>query len=299
MIEFSYTTSHEFFYSNKQPVPLGEIAESLLALERIAKISPKVLEELTKVSIERVEVYVEELHSGSLLEKVAIRFFFQDEAGLNAFVDKVKDKVGPPGMSRNVLIGAVLLALVGYGSWLAAKTTNVPSQTSIEANNNVIINIGAESAGMTADTFKAIVEAAVSDKKALAEQSVKFIKAARADPAASIRMDGSDKMSIPAEVIAATPVAVEFKKQDKTEQLPDVDLHIRATNLDSRKTGWAGLIPGKIDRRIRLQIDPSVEIEDVAGKFSLRANVVVFHKLDKDGKHLVPDYILLRDVIKD
>lgn len=298
MNDFVFEATHDFYYSNKQAVPLGEIAESLLALERVIKMSPRVLEELTQAPIDRIEVYVDELHSGSLFEKILIRYFFKDEEGLNAFVDKVRDHVGE-GVGRKTVIGATIMAMLGYGAFMAGKAMNAPAQNTITANNNVIISLGAETAGLAPEAFKAIIEAAIPDKKALAESSLKVIKPARADPAASISMDGSDALAMPPAVIAATPDAVKFDKQDKVEHLPDVDLHIRATNRDSRKAGWAGLIPGKIDKRMRLQIDPSVEIEEVAGKFVVRANVMLFHKLDKDGKHLVPDYILLRDVVKD
>lgn len=299
MTSYVFTSTHEIFYSNRDPVPIAEIVESLLALERIVKASPRVLEGITRVPIERVEVYVEELATGSLLERIAVKLFFKDEADLDAFLARVRDRIRKPGMERNLLIGAVIFALAGYGAWLAANSQKVPNAPAIMANNNVIINLGAGEVDLTPEAFRAIVEAAVTDKKDLAKSAVRFFKPARSDSEAGIRLDDNEALTFPSPVIAATPVQLEFDKQERVEHFKDVDLHIRATNLDSMKKGWAALMPGYIDRRVRLELDPSVKPTDVAGRFQLRADVSVIYKLDKTAKKQVADYILLREVIKD
>lgn len=297
MADFVFSSSHEIYYSNRELVPISDIVESLLALERIVKMCPRILEGATSVEIDHVEVYIDTLETGSLLEKFVVKLFFKSEEELDAFLDKIREKVSQPGMPRNVLIGAVLASLIGYGAFLAA-TSQKSAGTTINANNNVIINLGAGQVDLTPEAFHAIVVAAVSDKKELATQSVKLFKPAKADLQASITLDGNDALSFPPAVIAETPTKVDFKKQEKVRDLPDVDLQIRATNLDSLKQGWAALIPGMIDKRIRLQLDPSVKPTDVAGHFQVRANVSVVYKMDNTGSNMVPDYILLREVIK-
>lgn len=298
MADFVFSSSHEVYYSNRELVPIADIIESLQALERIVKMCPGVLEGVTSVPIKRIEVYVEELQSGSLLEKVVVRLFFRSEEELDAFIDKTRDKILQPGMPRNVLIGAVLASLIGYGAVLVANSQKAAGSTTITANNNVIINLGAGQVDLTPEVFRAIVESSVTDKKDLAAQSVKFFKPARADSQAAITLDKNDALAFSPAVISATPNKAEFEKQSQVKDLRDVDLHIRATNLDSLKQGWAGLIPGLIDRRVRLQLDPSVNPTDVAGRFQVRADVSIVYKMDKSGKKMEPDYILLREVIK-
>lgn len=299
MSDFVLTSMHEVYFNNDGGVPIDVMAESLLALDRIIRMSPRVLTALTDVAIRDIEVFVEELHSGSLKEHILVRLFFENEAELDKFLQKVREHLGKPGMTRSATISLVLLTLVGMGAWYAAKATNSPTQTTIEANNNVIIAIGADQAKLEPETLRAIIEAAIPDKKELADSAVKFFKPARPDGKAGISMDGIGDITFPPEVIAATPQKLEIPKQEKTELLPDVDLHVRATNLDSRNTGWAALIPGKVDKRIKLKLDPSVEIEHVAGKYTLRANVALVYRFDNQTNRMVPDYILLRDVIQD
>lgn len=299
MSDFVLTSTHEVYFNNEGGVPIDVMAESLMALDRIIRMSPQVLTALTDVAIRDIEVFVEDLHSGSLKEHILVRLFFENEAELDRFLEKVRERIGKPGMTRSATISLVLMTLVGMGAWYAAKATNSPAQTTIEANNNVIIAIGAGQAGIEPEALRAIIEAAVPDKKELADSAVKFFRPARPDRNSGIRMDGVGELTFPPAVIAATPSKLDIPKQEKVEQLHDVDLHVRATNLDSRNTGWAALIPGKVDTRIKLKLDPSVEIEHVAGRYTLRADVALVYRFDDESRQMRPDYILLRNVIDD
>jgi len=142
------------------------------------------------------------------------------------------------------------------------------------------------------------VETAIKDKKALAENAVQFFKPARADGQASITFDDNDAMRFSPEAIAATPTAVKPEKLDHTKDYSDVDLQIRATDLDSRKRGWAGVIPALIERRIPLKLAENVKPGDL-DRFQVRADVTVFYKRESrgSGSELVPDYVLVRNVI--
>ncbi|MBN8283398.1 hypothetical protein [Zoogloea sp.] len=297
MTSFVFSTTHQVYYSNREPVPIREIVDSLLGLEQVIRMSPRVLHGLTGVEIDRVEIFVEHLETGSLMETVLIKLFFKSEDDLNAFLDKVRGKLEKP-MARNILIGSVLTALVGYGAYLAATAQKGAATTTITANNNVIINLGAGQVDLTPEAFKAIVEAAVVDKKALANSAVKVLKPARLDSQASITFDESSGLVFPPDVVKATPKTVEIEVQQKVEHMLDVDLEIRATNLDSARSGWAALLPGKIDRRIKLELADGVSPIDVAGKLKVRADISIYYALDKDGVKLIPHHIMLRSVIK-
>lgn len=297
MSEFVFTTTHEIFWSTREPVPIGEVIETLQALERIVRMCPKVLEGITLIDIDHIGVYVDAVESGSLTDKIIIKLFFKDEESFDAFLDKIGEKVR--GMPRSVLIGAVIAAIVGYGAWLAAKVGNQAGQTTIANNNTTIINLGAGQVDMTPETFRAIVETAITDKKALATNAVKLFKPARSDGQASIVIDGNTSTTFPPEVIAATPRLAEVDRQERVEDLSDVDLQIRAMDMDSPNKGWAALIPGRVDRRVKLKLDPRVKTTDVAGRFAVRADVSVYYKIDRSGRKMIPDYILLKEIIKD
>lgn len=258
-------------------------------------------EGVTTVDIDKIEVLIRKLESGSLLEDIGIKFFFKDQAGLDAFVAKVRSNTLENGMvGKSIIVSAVLAAVVGTGAYYASTSQAKGSgQTTITANNNVIINIGAGESGMTPEAFKAVIETAIKDKKALAENSVAFFKPARADRNASITFDDNDAVRFSPEVIAATPRAVKMERPEYTKDYSDVDLQVRATDLDHNKTGWAGVIPDLIDRRIPLKLAENVKPSDL-NRFQVRADVTVFFKRKSrgSGSELVPDYVLVRNVIK-
>ena len=78
------TTTHRIYYSNKEHIPLSEIADSLLALEGLIRQSPDVLENLFPgTKIYGVEVYLSELKSGSLYEDVLVKFVFGSQDKLD------------------------------------------------------------------------------------------------------------------------------------------------------------------------------------------------------------------------
>ena len=76
-------------------------------------------------------------------------------------------------------------------------------------------------------------------------------------------------------------------------------VQIRATDLDHHKTGWAGILPGVIDERISFKLAENVKPADL-NHFQVRADVTVFFKRKNrgSGSEMVPDYVLIRNVIQ-
>ncbi|HVZ16094.1 MAG TPA: hypothetical protein VG897_03180, partial [Terriglobales bacterium] len=69
--ELSLSFNHRIFYSTENPVPAHEIAEALLALDRVVRRSPAVFRRLVPgVSAPKVELLVTRLEAGSLTEDI-------------------------------------------------------------------------------------------------------------------------------------------------------------------------------------------------------------------------------------
>lgn len=294
MAEFVFLATHEVYYSTRDPVPVADVIESLLGLERLIKMTPRALEGLTGVPVDKIEVFVDHLESGSLFERVLIKLFFKDENELDAFLDKVRAKVGD-GPARNVLIGAVIASLLYYGAQLVTSAQG-GNTTNITANNNTIINIGAGEVQMTPEAFKAIVEAAVTDKKDLAKSSVQILKPARNDPNASITLDDSADLVVPPEVVKDVPASASLGANERVEDMPDAELLIRATNRDSVKTGWSARLPLRFEGRIKLKLADGIDPEEVAGMARVRGDIKIHYRLDPSRNQYVPDFILLLNV---
>jgi len=66
-------------------------------------------------------------------------------------------------------------------------------------------------------------------------------------------------------------------------------LQVRATNLDSQKSGWAGIIPALVTRRLKLVLGEGVDPKKVAGKFTVRSDVIV-HSQPQGAKGEIKPY---------
>ncbi|MCY1309371.1 hypothetical protein D9M70_594610 [compost metagenome] len=112
-----------------------------------------------------------------------------------------------------------------------------------------------------------------------------------------MEFDGNPNIVIPKETVRVAPSSIDVERDKHEEALPDVDLHIRATNLDSTTSGWAGLIPGIIDRRLPLELAEGVDPKDVASKFKVRADVTVIYEPKGKAKKLTPVRIILTGLV--
>lgn len=298
--EFVLELSHRFHYSNREAIPIQEIASSLTALERMILRSAKVMSSVTSVPIEHCEVFIEDIASGSLTEDIIVKLFFKDQAELDAFLSKINSAIGQNKVVKNALIGALILSVVGYGVYSAVKAMSpVAPTSSVNVNNNVIINIAAKESGLTPESIEKILKGAISDKKSNALDAIDFVRPAKRDPEASISMEGQTVLTIPKEVVADTPTSLKMDVQSTDKFIPDVDVQIRATNLDSNEAGWAALIPPFVTRRVKLVLGDGIQPKDVAGKFIVRADVIVHMKPQGQNKALRPYQITLVTLISE
>lgn len=206
-------------------------------------------------------------------------------------------------MKGAIAISAVLGALIAVGAvWAigtapAAGTTPVTTTT---LTDNTIIIIGAESYGQKPEDFLKIVEGVASyDKKKLAQQSAKIIAPAKSEEGATVIIDGNSALTFNEEMVKAVPDTVDFEPFEMTDPHSDVDLEIRATDLDSLQRGWAAIIPGLVERRVKLVLGEKVQPEALAGRFKVRADVEILYRMNKRTKKMVPVQITAVELIPD
>lgn len=296
VLELSFREN--FYYSTERPVSVKEIIKSLQGWETIVKQSKDVLAKLTECDIDGIEVEVELLRTGSLYEDLVIKLLFGSQEKLDEFVAKCHANLGE-GVLRNTLVFAVVSGLVGYGLYLASSAMSPETKPHFEANNNVIINIGAGEANLSPEWLKSVIETTVKNKKALAEGAVKVLAPARNDENASLQIgSGSQVVVIPQETIKQAPTIVAMDPLSKTQEFPDVDIQIRALDLDNPSKGWAAVVPGIIDRRVKLVLDPSLSPDALSGKMRFRGDITVTSNLSNKDHEYHPVEIMLRAIIE-
>lgn len=295
------TIHQKIYYSNKNLVPIKDVAESLLALEAIIRQSPDLLEAIfpgTEISF--VEIYINELKSDSLWEDVVVKFIFKDQKNLDGFIANIRERVGMDNLMNNqhlLSIITITLILTSVFYFLNKDQAALPEQkTTIEANNNTIIQIGAGMVDLSAQDFKAIIDGAIKDKNSLARNAAKFVAPAKRDPNATITFNNNDEIRISNDAIRAIPRFIQEPEEEVyIEDFKNIELEIRATDLDSIKRGWAVVIPELHKRRVRLQLDPGIDPEILIGKKNVIADVTVIFSHDNE-RNRIPKLVFLREI---
>lgn len=294
----------KIYFSNKDLVPISELADSLLALDAIIRQSPELLEAIFPgTKIQSVDVYLDELRSDSIWEDVVVKFIFGSQKKLDAFISTVRERVGMGGLMNNPqLLSSILLAmiLVGGAYYLGKEHSATDEEKArIQANNNTIINIGADILEMEADDLRAIIDGAIKDKDKLAENAARVIKPAKRDPKATITFGDNTELRIDAETIRAIPDSLPESEDNETiEDYNNVEIEIRATDRDKTKTGWAVVVPRLGSKRIRMQVDRRVDIETLSRERTIVGNITVMFRSNKENQR-VAKLVFLREVVVD
>lgn len=297
------TTQHRIYFSNKELVPLGEIAESLIALERIIKHSPYVLEKVFPgTKIFSVNVFIDELKSGSIYEDIFIKFFFGSQQQMDHFIATARKTLGMEYLSNHPKLLTAIIVSVILGGGIYTLKNNVFSNPEdikqLEAQNQIVINYGANLAQMPPNEFQVLIENSIKDKDKISKNTIKLIQPAKRDRESSISFDENPDLTLSPNVIKALPSFVkEEDPEEVIEDYKDVEIVIRATDLDSKKRGWAAVIPSVHQKRTRLQLDPSINPEELMTHPVVHGDVSVVFSFDEE-ENKTPKIIYLRNIEK-
>jgi hypothetical protein len=198
---------------------------------------------------------------------------------------------------KGTVVAVAIAGVVGYGLHWATNGQG-KAAPNISANNITIITVGAGEVQMTPETFKAVVAAAVGSKKDAAQDAIKFLAPSRGDTSSTVVInsgEGGPKFEIPAAAIAETPKKLDFAKNERFEELTQVEVLIRATDLDSKKTGWAGRIDGRTER-VKIELDPTVSESEMFGKTRVLADATLIFAPRGKGAKLTPAKIYIRKI---
>lgn len=130
---------------------------------------------------------------------------------------------------------------------------------------------------INANDLKDILNAVLNgkDKNKVAKEAAAIIRPAKKDPKAFIRFNEDESTKIESKSIQAMPSAIaDEEPEEYIDDINDIELEIRATDIDSSKRGWAVVVP-KFDenRSVKLHIDPTIKLNKLRGKSKIRGNV--------------------------
>jgi hypothetical protein len=295
-------TGQTVYYSNKNHLSLEDIAESLLALKAIIETTPDVLERLKPgLQIQKVSVFVNEIKSGSLLEDLIVKFLFGNQEKLESSVQSLRKDIDVDSLlSNRTLVGAIIGALItGGGIYLLNKLKGPEEQKqALQASQNVFIINGANLAGVTDEQFRSVIQGTIERNDHLPKEAVKVVRPAKREGQTSIVLNQDPQTTIGSQAIKAMPTSPPNDEPAETvDDFYNVEIQIRAIDLDSTKRGWAAVVPSISSRRTKMHIDPHIKVQNLLEKTTINGDITVIFRYDESGAR-VPNLIFLRELKK-
>lgn len=188
--------------------------------------------------------------------------------------------MNPAGKS---IVSAIVGGTVVWGALHISGYLDRAERDTISNQSGIVINQSAVQLNITPAAFTQLLDDGIRDNKTLVRQTIQALTPAKAldqghitigEDGQAITLDGAS-----ARIIARTR-ADELKPRTETRRHQDEQLIIRALDLDKTTTGWAGVIPSISPNRIRLTLDPSVQIT-APGAYTATLDLDV--QIDLDG----------------
>lgn len=289
--------SYKIKYETENPVPIEEIIDALQSLNTLLSSASSVISELSNVEIQGHQLYVEKLVSGSLVEDICVSLIFGDQEKMNDFLRWLNTT-----NMRPFLVGALLSGALTFGVMTLMNNNAVPAQNSgsqiSNSPNAMIVNF--PEGTLSEETKKLVndeIAKRVSDRNAYAKQTLNFFEPVRNDPNARISLgEGEAKADISSAVVKAVPQKYVAKKNNRFEDLSGVTVVLRAVDLDSKKTGWAGSIEG-VTERVKVELDPTIDPVEIYGKTKIIADVTLERDFKQQANQMVPKRIIIRSIL--
>ena len=295
--EYVVNLPYTIKYNTAEHVPIDEVISALSSLHTLLASASSVISGISNIEIQGQQLYVQKIESGSLLEDFSVRLIFGDKEKQEEFLRWLD---GTKNM-RNILIGAILGGALAYGVTVLTKnndaiTTNNGSSIS-NSPNSMIINFPAGSLDdATRKTINDEIAKRVTNKNEIAKQTLNFFKPIHSTENASISLgDGGVNAEITSLTVKSIPSKYVAKKNNRYEDLSQVVVLLRATDLDSKKTGWAGSIQG-VTNRVKLEMDPTIEPTEIYGKTKITADVTLERDFNPKDNAMVPKRIIIRAI---
>lgn len=281
---YSVEVPYKVKYTNKNPVPVAELVKSLQAYEKLlTRVAPFITEACDGAEIVDIQVYVTKVESGSILEDFLVKVVFRDKENYEKVLE-----VGADMLEANpVLTGAICLgvaAYIGFGIYNArVRNGDKEKTTKLHAHNGAIIQTGG-TMNISEEAVKQILNQ-TKDKATLTKEVIDAISPAQLEDDASIEFADLPNVNIDTTLVKETPATYNpLKKNQDNETLVGVDVEVWASDKESNTRAWAGIVPGKVEKRINFILHDNLSPAQHHGKLRLKADIILTSELKPTKK---------------
>lgn len=292
MIFVEHTFTHSITYDFDEDVTIGEIAASLLANERFLKDAFAVLQACQPgLEVSNLKIRLSEVSQQSPLKELitaAVVIGFQEDLE-EEVPDFIEALTGLQISERYDSMITVIVVAVALWSLLALieKAFKRPSAPATEDAYHNVTNVAGDLIQVEGETVRGAIEGRLGGKRrrGAIKGARDFLLPAKRRQARAIRTGAN--MDIERPVIEEVPSDLDeamFEPTMEEYDLASVRVALRAHDLDRAKAGWAGVVAAVSEKRVKIQIDPSVKADDLFTRAEVLASIRVYAQENDDGE---------------
>lgn len=278
-------------YDTSGVTPISDVIKGLQAAD--AAINDAVLllpSFLDGLKIESVQVNVRSLSQESPLRELFLVSL------IVAFQGNLEEEIPPmletifnidiPDKYDSIVTVVTMIVLFYGASFVKDMVTKGVQDGPVRRQLNEIIDVLANRTGKSPDEIRAILDAKYSKPatvKRLSKTVSDFFLPSQREGSASVQFD---RERIEPEVIKDLPYPSQHNDKEEFERFYpyyNVTLEIHAQDKDRSQTGWAAVLVGIHDKRIRMKLIEPVTVRDIWGKDTVKADVTIVSSLTADG----------------
>jgi len=301
-----HTFTHAITYDFDEQATIPEIAASLLANERFIKDAFAILETCHPgLEVSNLKVRLSEVAQRSPLKEIitaAVVIGFQEdlEEEVPTFIEALTGIDIPDQYDSMITVVVVAVGLWGILSLIERVMKKKDAPATEEAYRNVT-NVAGDLIQVEGETVRNAITERLSGKrrKATIKGARDLFMPAKKHNARSIQTAANIEVS--KEVLDEVPSEIDehlFQPTMEEYDLPGATVSLRAHDLDRAKAGWAGVIEKVSDKRVKIQIDPSVPSEILFTKAEVDANVRIYAMENDDGE-MEPYLYVIQEILSD
>jgi len=293
---------HEVVYETASDVDIRVVARSLLANAELIEFSSTLLSELMGgITVTVTNIRVQELSNSSPLKELLwIGLFVAFQEDLQENVPEIVEQlfqVQIPEQYQAVLTVSIFILAIAITDQAIQRLFPGKDVANLKRELESKIQKLADLVGRDKEDVQRLVDDSVSNslRRKLVQAALNFFQPAQQDEGVSIR--GYGDTSISAEAVREVPTDLDYLVDEKKRSSPmkNVTVDIHRSDRDSNESGWRGIVEDVSDKKIRLQLSPSISPEDLYGKKLVRADILVIEEKQEDG-HFEPVLIHLTEI---
>jgi len=291
---------HSLSYTTDGTVPVYLVARSLLANERLVRESLLLMEELHKneLQISPLKISVATLSNESPFKEVlAVTAFVAWQKDLEKEVPHIIEMLTGNRISPDydTLITVLVMFLAIY--LIDSIFERVMPGKSVKAIKEEYEHKKLMVAGLlklSPERLEEVVKHRYENEKgkSLINKALDFFAPAKVETGVEITT-GND-IKIPSNVIQAIPPAVHFARLKNTNsyELKSAAVEIHRADRDETKHGWRAIIKDVSERKVRMELDQSINPDRLFGNTVVRGDVTVIEEMQNEGGYQAKVYFL-------